>query len=660
MTTEVNTTNNVHRLFENLEAQKTLLFKCTDLYKTLTSHFTTLQQSIDSKTLTLDSKLQSLDSIQQKSLEDLHGREISIPDRLSSLSSEIESKKQSAIAELGKPLDESAPLTEVLKSLCRRMEHNGLLKFVVCKRKETASLRGEMREAMKECVDPARMVLETVREFLVAKEAGVRGMADKRWACGVVVTGLFPPEELKEKKKSVGVAFSRKTVEEAEEVVRGWREKAEKLAGVEGGGSGMGSAEAAMFLQVVVGFGLKEIFDEEFYKDMVVEFAARRDMAKLAVPIFGDQTADLIDQLVKNGKEVEAVYFASVSGLTERFQPTSLLKSYLRNSKKKTADILKNGNHKAGATDEANTFEISYIRSIVRCVEDHKLESDFFVDSLKKRLSLLEKTKADKKKGSAANSSKPSNKRVHSGGGPPRNSGAPPPRPAKMRKFPSPYSSYGQREAVSRSPAVSPVSRYLGSYSLSNQTAYDPRLNASTYGPGLSSQTAYDPGLTASTYGPSLTSQTAYDPGLTATTYGTSLSNQTAYDPGSTYGPSLSSQAAYDPHPGLTASTYGPSLSSQTAYDPHPGLTASTYSPSLSSQTAYDPGLTASTYGPRYGASHVQTADQVTQQQYIVAGGSAPSPSVGQRVVSSYGLQSAYGTYDHSATSAPYQPPYAQ
>lgn len=194
--------------------------------------------------------------------------------------------------------------------------------------------------------------------------------------------------------------------------------------------------------------------------------------------------------------------------------------------------------------DEANNFEINYIRSIVRCVEDHKLEAEFPVDSLKKRLSVLEKAKADKKKGSAANS-KPLNKRAHGSGGPPRSSGAHPPRPAKMRKFPSLPSSYGHREAVS--PALSPVSRYLGPYSLSGQAAYDP-------------------------------------------------------------------------------------------------------------------GLTAPTYGPRFGATPVPTADHITQQgqqHYGVPGGSVPSP--GPRVGSSYGLQSAYGAYDYgAATTSPYQPPYSQ
>lgn len=529
-------TNGVHEFFENLEAQKTLLSKCTDLYKTLTSHFTTLQQSIDSKTLTLESKLQSLDSAHLKALDDLHEREVSIPNRLVSLASEIESRKQSAIAELEKPLDDSAPLTEVLKKLCRRMDHSHLLRFVAGKRKETASLRGEMRDAVKECVDPARMVLDTVKEFLAAKEAGMRGMADRRWACGVVVTGVFSPEELKEKnKKSVGVAFARKTVAEAEELVRDWREKAEKA----GGGSGMGSAEAAMLLQLVLGFGLKDIIEEEFYKNVMVEFAARRDMAKLAVPIFGDKIADLIDQLVKSGKEVEAVYFAAESGLTEKFHPASLLKSYLRNSKKKTTEILKKGNHSTSATDEANAFEINYIRSIIRCAEDHKLEAEFPVDGLKKRFALLEKAKADKRKGSAANTSKPSNKRAYNSGGPPRSGVVQPPRPVKIRKYQSPYPSYGQREGVPHSPALSPVSRYLGPYS---------------------------------------------------------------------------------------------------------------------SRTAYGPGLTASTYEPRYGSSHNPTADQVGQQHYVLAGGSAPSPSAGPRLAGSYGLQNAYPTYEFAASTTTYQP----
>lgn len=59
---------------------------------------------------------------------------------------------------------------------------------------------------------------------------------------------------------------------------------------------------------------------------------------------------DMIDELVKSGKEIEAVYFAAESGLTERFPPVPLLKSHLRNSKKNATSKLKNGNYSNAAT----------------------------------------------------------------------------------------------------------------------------------------------------------------------------------------------------------------------------------------------------------------------------------------------------------------------
>lgn len=66
--------------------------------------------------------------------------------------------------------------------------------------------------------------------------------------------------------------------------------------------------------------------------------------------------ADIIDELIKNGKEIEAVYFASESGLTERFPLVNLLKSYVRNYKKNVATILLKGNNSQAATVWITTF----------------------------------------------------------------------------------------------------------------------------------------------------------------------------------------------------------------------------------------------------------------------------------------------------------------
>lgn len=59
---------------------------------------------------------------------------------------------------------------------------------------------------------------------------------------------------------------------------------------------------------------------------------------------------DIIDEMVKNGKEIEAVYFAHESGLTDKFSPVELLKAYLKNSRKIASNILKNGHYSQAAT----------------------------------------------------------------------------------------------------------------------------------------------------------------------------------------------------------------------------------------------------------------------------------------------------------------------
>ena len=66
---------------------------------------------------------------------------------------------------------------------------------------------------------------------------------------------------------------------------------------------------------------------------------------------------------MKSGKELEAVYFASEACLTERFPAVSLIKSYLKNSKKNASTILKNGNNSMAATVCVTSTNISFLSS---------------------------------------------------------------------------------------------------------------------------------------------------------------------------------------------------------------------------------------------------------------------------------------------------------
>ncbi|KAL4302486.1 hypothetical protein GQ457_10G000390 [Hibiscus cannabinus] len=462
------TADRVQKFINDLEAQKAIISRCTGLFTTLSNHFTSLQTSLSQKSQSLDSKFISLSSTFSQTLESLSLRESSLPDRESAAAARIQTLKAAALAEFGDPKT-SNQISETLKSLSRRMDSAGLVKFIVSKRKESVPLRAEISVALSEAVDPHCLVLEAFEDFVSQKTGKTLGLTDKRWASGMLVHALFPEASWKEK-KGKGPQFSRSIGKRAAEVVEKWKAHMD----VEGG---LTPGEAVMFLHMVVGFELKERFDEGFLRKLVLDFSSRRDMAKLAAALgFGDKMGDIIDELVKNGKEVEAVYFARAAGLTERFPPVSLLKSYLEKSKKNATTILKNGKFSAAATEESKNVELNSIRAIIKCVEDHKLESEFSIEFLRKRSTQLEKVKLDRKKSSSA-TGKPQNKRSHSSGSA-RGSGPPAFRAAKAAKFSNAYPPFNRRNqapSAQQSPA--------GRYNYVGQNVFEaPTVFATAYG----------------------------------------------------------------------------------------------------------------------------------------------------------------------------------
>ncbi|KAF8393343.1 hypothetical protein HHK36_021586 [Tetracentron sinense] len=503
MATEAIERDRFQKVYDELEAQKTVITNCTELWKNVSNHFSSLEDSLLQKSKLLESKLETLDSETKKALEALEQREISIPERESAAFARIEELKEAALLEFEKTATGNVELAEALRSYCRKMDSSGLLRFLAAKRKETMYLRTEISLAIAESVDPPRLVLDALEDFISQKYERV-GVPDRRWACGMLLHALFPATESGGKTPAVAGSIAKR----AAGIAEAWKGKMDDPDG------GMGPAEAAMFLQMVIGFGLRSRFEEEFLVKLVLEYPSRRDMPKFAAALrFGEKMGvrgipgwkacrkgttkelwrwlfnfglslfswtDLIDELVKSGKEIEAVYFASECGLTERFPPVSLLKNYLRNSRKNAATLLKNGHYNVAATDEASALELTSIRAIIKCVEDHSLESDFTIDSLRKRVSQLEKAKSNRKK-SAAAASKPPNKRAHSSGG--RGSGPPSFRPAKAGRFSNDQPSFGRRNAAPGH--QNPAARYSGPYNYPNQSVYEasaPTSYSSAYG----------------------------------------------------------------------------------------------------------------------------------------------------------------------------------
>ncbi|KAK4793411.1 hypothetical protein SAY86_023846 [Trapa natans] len=282
-------TDRVQKFADELEAEKAILCTCKELFMNLSDHFKARKASLSMRSQSVEVKLQSLESSFRQTLESLSEREDSIPLCESEAVKQVQQRKQAAISEIEKPVSGDLGLPETLRSISMRMDSLGLIKFLILKRREPALLKAELPASINEAIDPPRLVLNAVEDFLDSKAAKT-GTMDKRWAVGLLVHALFP--DLKsdlcaksEENVDLRPKFAKSVVDRALRVLERWKGQVGTSEDNSDFGR-FGPLEALMFLEMVVGFGLKSQFDEVFLKKMVVEFSSRREMAKL-VPCLG-------------------------------------------------------------------------------------------------------------------------------------------------------------------------------------------------------------------------------------------------------------------------------------------------------------------------------------------------------------------------------------
>ncbi|XP_031103318.1 FRIGIDA-like protein 4a [Ipomoea triloba] len=608
----------IQSFFSKLETRKALLSTIADIHKTLTSHFSAVDRALSRKSETLDARIRTLRQNTNNALTDLRNREDGFPEREISMAARVEVLKAVAIAEIespdtaGKLKEKSLP--EMMRFYCRRMDASGLMKFLFQNRRDSAALRSEIPDAVKESVDAMRLVLDAAEDYVRMKVEGKSGMADRRRACGMLIQSVVPIKE-------GGGVVAKALKEKAAGVLEKWkgvlRSGGERCGGIR-------PNEASMFLQLVVGFGLKQQFEEDFLRKLIVQFASRRDMPRLTIALgFGNKMADIIDQLVKSGKELEAIYFASEAGLAEQYPPVSLLKSALRTCKRNAKDTSKRGNFSGAAVERANKLELDATRAIMQCVEDLKLETQFPLDTLKKRVEQLENVKSGKRKSSSSVSASkpPSKKRALGGGGGGgerggggggdggRRSAPSSSRPPKSGRFSSASASAYPRNPPRAHLAPPHLSRYSGPYGYPNhhQPIYEGHPPPSAYGPLYNEMRGQSHAIYSQQYAYSTPEATTGPPR------------------GATHYPEAA-QA-----PGTYEQQYGYSAPDATTGALHTG-------PHYVAQAQIN-----------YGGSPAAPSQQ---QQYMYSPKDAPGVTNHEATPGSYGGPSDYATYDYSAAAA--------
>ncbi|XP_018483439.1 FRIGIDA-like protein 3 isoform X2 [Raphanus sativus] len=299
---------------------------------------------------------------------------------------------------------------ELLK-LCGDMDSAGLHKFVSDNRKNLASLKEEIPVAFRSAANPASLVLDSLEGFYPVeappngdgkKDGNLLGM---RRTCimlmeclSVLLSGLDS--------NYLAAVLSESVKQRAKSIAQGWNPM---LGNLDMEACNGNSLEAHAFLQLLASFGIVSDFKEDELLKLIPMVSRRRQAAELCRSLgLSEKMPGVIEVLLNSGKQIDAVNLAFAFELTEQFPPVELLKSYLTDARRSSPEG-RPGNGSPATQDEFNERELTGLKAVAKCVEEHNLEEQYPVEPLQKRILQLEKAKAEKKR--ATEPTKPQTKR---------------------------------------------------------------------------------------------------------------------------------------------------------------------------------------------------------------------------------------------------------
>lgn len=283
-----------------------------------------------------------------------------------------------------------------LKSFCESKNAEGLRAYIAEHRKDLNAIGAELPSALKLASDPAQLVLKALEGYYPSEPS--QGLPATRRACVVLLEALS--EVLADPILGIEHPVVHADVKKsAKQVADSWRSK----MNLDGDLGPNFSLDAQSFLQLLATFGLASDFDQDELCKLVIPIARRKQTPALCRAIgLAPKIPDLVEKLSKDGKQIEALSFASAFELLDRFQPVPLLKAYLRDVRKVAQGALKGGKNSAAAQNDANQKELSALKAVLRAISEYKLEESYPPAPLEKRVAQLEKAKEDKKRSATA------------------------------------------------------------------------------------------------------------------------------------------------------------------------------------------------------------------------------------------------------------------
>nr|XP_043620704.1 FRIGIDA-like protein 3 [Erigeron canadensis]XP_043620705.1 FRIGIDA-like protein 3 [Erigeron canadensis] len=436
----------LQRAFAELESHRALTLNLK--WKQIEDHFHGLEKSLKKRFIELEDQERQFEAKTMQSRKLLESRQAAVMAKEEASLGKLQEKRDVAVAAIAsvlgkrksgmtgfdsvveeKPPDDMASECQIynikklsdsdikalsnpaLAKLCEENDALGLHKFISDNRKNLASIKEEIPIALKAAANPGSLVLDSLNGFY-ALEDGKKdsNLLGQRRTCimlmeclSILLTNL--------EEKSLSKVISKDIKERAKAIAEEWKPKLDDLDLDASNGN---SLEAHAFLQLVATFGIDSDFVQEDLSKLIPMVSRRHQTADLCRSLgLSEKMPDVIDVLVNSGRHIDAVNLAFAFELTQQFSPVSLLKMYLMEARRVPSPI-KSGNLSPTAQNDVTERELSALKAVIKCIEEHKLESQYPLASLQKRILQLEKAKADKKR--ATEVAKPQPKRPRANG----------------------------------------------------------------------------------------------------------------------------------------------------------------------------------------------------------------------------------------------------
>ncbi|GFP84718.1 protein frigida [Phtheirospermum japonicum] len=263
-------------------------------------------------------------------------------------------------------------LNSELESLCKTMCSRGIRKYLSTHLSNLPKVREEVPKALKLAPNPPKLVLECLGKFyLQGSKAFSRNspMIPAREASILILECFLLMMGVDNGVLSIDKALKTET----DKAALAWR----KRMLTEGGVAKANQIDARGLLLFVACFGVPDSFKRDDIRDLVMSTTAN-DKEIVGVlqksHLLMNKIPEMVEGMMKNRMEVDAVNLVYTFGLEERFNPQTILVSYLRESKESWKKTKKGQQGPAVSLNEANKKQLAALRSIRRCLERHKVD----------------------------------------------------------------------------------------------------------------------------------------------------------------------------------------------------------------------------------------------------------------------------------------------